>query len=326
MFLEKIQKAGIILLNELTLNNIMNFMRNRFVKVILFNIIYLTFVLMLTGIKTEYLIVSLMCSFLYLFDEKTKKFILAFGIFVVFGVIYDLMKIYPNYKVNDVDISSLYHFEKRVFGFTINNKVITPNEFFAIHHNSFFDLISGFFYINWMPVPIAFAIWLYIKYKQQFLTFSLTFLFVNLIGFCIYYIHPAAPPWYVAKYSFDFHMGIGGETAGLGRFDELLGIKIFGALYSRNSNVFAAMPSLHCAYPVVVLYYAVQSKVGWIKYILVLFMIGIWFSAVYSGHHYITDVIAGILCAGIGILIFQKILLNMSIFHNWILNYTHLIT
>lgn len=304
----------------------MNYIKNRFVKVILVNIIYLTFAFILEGIKTDNIIISLFCSFLYLFNSQTKKFILAFGIFVLFGVIYDLMKVYPNYMVNHVDISSLYHFEKKIFGFSINNQIITPNEFFAIHHNSSFDFLSGLFYINWIPVPLAFALYLYFKNKKQFLDFSLTFFLVNMIGFCIYYIHPAAPPWYVLKYGFDLHMGIGGETAGLGRFDELMGIKIFGALYSRNSNVFAAMPSLHCAYPVVVLFYAVKSKVGLIIWLLGLFMAGIWFSAVYSGHHYITDVIAGILCAATGIFIYQKLLLKILAYRNWINNYKILIS
>ena len=158
-----------------------------------------------------------------------------------------------------------------------NGVMVTPNEFFALHHNRFLDLISGLFYINWIPIPLAFGLWLYFKNKKQFLNFSVAFLFVNLIGFCLYYIHPAAPPWYVAKYGFSVHYNTVGETAGLGRFDTLLGIKLFGSIYARNSNVFAAVPSLHCAYPVIVLYYAFKAKVKWVKWLFVLFMLGIWF-------------------------------------------------
>jgi membrane-associated phospholipid phosphatase len=34
-------------------------------------------------------------------------------------------------------------------------------------------------------------------------------------------------------------------------------------------------------------------------------MIGIWFSAVYLSHHYVVDVLAGMLCATIGITLFN---------------------
>jgi len=300
--------------------------KNRFVKVIFVNIIYLTFTFLLIGIKSEHIILSVLCSFLFLFSEKTKKFILAFGIYVLFGIIYDLMKAYPNYLVNPVDISSLYHFEQNYFGFTLNGQLLTPNEFFTIYHTTFLDLISGLFYINWVPVPIAFALYLYITNKRQYLDFSLTFLFVNLIGFCIYYIHPAAPPWYVNLYGFDVHFGVPGNTAGLGRFDRLVHIPVFASIYAKNSNVFAALPSLHCAYPVVVLYYGLKNKLGWINWLLGVFMIGIWFSAVYSGHHYITDAISGIICACTGILIYQKILLKSGILRRWITKYKLIIT
>ena len=32
---------------------------------------------------------------------------------------------------------------------------------------------------------------------------------------------------------------------------------------------------------------------------------GIWFAAVYSNHHYVLDVLAGIACAGLGIWLFN---------------------
>ncbi len=74
------------------------------------------------------------------------------------------------------------------------------------------------------------------------------FLLVNLLGFAGYYIHPAAPPWYVAGHGFEAVVGTRGEVAGLGAFDAMTGLGIFDGLYARNSNVFAALPSLHSAY------------------------------------------------------------------------------
>lgn len=285
------------------------------------SLFYLLLVACLEGLKVEHwVIVGLYNSCIWA-GTKTRKLILALSVFVVFGIIYDFMKVYPNYLVNSVDVSGIYKFEKSMFGIMSNGIWLTPNEFFSIHHTQILDFLSGLFYINWMPVPIAFGVWLYFKNKRQFLYFSITFLFVNLIGFCIYYIHPAAPPWYVAKYGFDLHLGTGGETAGLARFDKLLNINLFGSIYSRNSNVFAAMPSLHCAYPVVVLFFAIKNNVKWTRWLFVLFMTGIWFSAVYSGHHYVTDIIAGVLCAMTGIFVFQKWIIKWKPFDRFIAGY-----
>ena len=74
-----------------------------------------------------------------------------------------------------------------------------------------------------------------------------------MIGFVGYYIHPAAPPWYVMNYGFEPILNTPGDVAGLGRFDAMTGLTIFQGLYGRNANVFAAVPSyiqptwlLHC--------------------------------------------------------------------------------
>jgi membrane-associated phospholipid phosphatase len=55
----------------------------------------------------------------------------------------------------------------------------------------------------------------------------------------------------------------------------------------------------------IVLYYSIKAKMkGW-NILFAIITAGIWFGAVYSGHHYIIDVLAGILCTIIGITIFQ---------------------
>jgi hypothetical protein len=293
--------------------------------VLLVTAVYLLIVSLFVGLKPEHWVIAGLYNICIWINTGTRKFILAFSAFIVFALIYQLMKAFPNYLFNLVDVAPLYNFEKTLFGINVSGQIVTLNEFFAQHHNTFIDLLCGAFYINWIPVPIAFGVWLYYKNKKQFLDFSLSFLLVNLIGFCIYYLHPAAPPWYVAKYGFDLHLGTPGETAGLSRVDEFLGINIFGLIYSRNSNVFAALPSLHCAYPVVVLFYALKNNTLIMRFLFAIFMIGIWFSALYSGHHYLTDVFLGLLCAVIGLVIFQYILLKRDWFQLFLNKYLQLI-
>ncbi len=272
---------------------------------------YLIWMSIVGGIKQDQFVLIGIWLTAYYAHEKSRKLILGFSVFIIFWIIYDSMRIIPNYEVSPAHIREPYEFEKLLFGIHLNGNLLTPNEYFAIVNSTIADFLAGFFYINWMPVPIGFGIYLYLKNKELFLQYSFAFLLINLIGFCIYYIYPAAPPWYVEKYGFDLHIGVPGNRAGLERFDNLIGIPVFESIYNKNANVLAAMPSLHSAYPAAVLYFAVKNGAKIIgKILLSVFMVGIWMSAVYSGHHYVIDVLAGIITAIFSLFIFEKIILN----------------
>ncbi len=86
------------------------------------------------------------------------------------------------------------------------------------------------------------------------------------------------------------------NPAGLIYFDRITGINICSRLYSENTNVFAAIPSLHAAYSLLTVLHASSTKNVWLRIALVFFMVGIWFSAVYSRHHYVIDVLMGGVC------------------------------
>lgn len=245
--------------------------------------------------------------------KPTRKIALALAPWALFGCSYDWMRLLPNYEVNPIDIRGIYEAEKQFFGIATQTGVLTPNEFFALHHNSTADLLAGFFYLCWVPVPIAFSLYLYIKgNRKHYLHFATAFLFVNLVGFAGYYIHPTAPPWYVMEYGFEPILNTPGNVAGLGRFDELTGIPIFQSLYGKNSNVFAAIPSLHAAYMLVTTIYAIAAKQKRLTIAVFAFIcMGIWWTAVYSSHHYIIDVLLGIATCLAGVCIFEYGLLKI---------------
>ncbi len=280
---------------------------------LLISIGYLWLSYVLIGFKTEQLFLLAIVNGLFFATPLTRSFIKGFSIFIIYWVIFDYMKAFPNYRYNVVHIESLYNLEKQLFGIHINGVMITANEYWLLHHNSFLDVLTGLFYLTWVPVPLGFAVFLFFKNRQQFYYFALTFLLVNIIGFIIYYIYPAAPPWYMQQYGTLLQTETPGNTAGLARFDNFFHVNIFHGLYSKSSNVFAAMPSLHSSYPVIVFYYGLKNRLKWINLLFFTLMIGIWFSAVYTSHHYILDVLAGIVCAITGIALFN-VFSNISLF------------
>jgi inositol phosphorylceramide synthase catalytic subunit len=248
-------------------------------------IVYLLLSYFLVGFKGDQLVLVAIFNTLYFSSWTTRNFILGLSIFIIYWIVFDYMKAFPNYRFNEVHIRDLYNWEKSWFGFEWNGGIRTPNEFFAQNHSTVTDL--------------------FFKNRNIFFQFSLTFFLVNILGWIGYYSYPAAPPWYVAQHGFDFVAATPGNIAGMARFDSFLGVRIFESIYAKSSNVFAAMPSLHSAYILIVLFYGIKAKLkGWNVFFAVV-VAGIWFSAVYSGHHYVLDVLAGIFCAVVGIMIFQ---------------------
>jgi len=261
---------------------------------------------LLIGFKTDQIVLVLICTILYYLSLHTRKFITGFSIFIVFWILFDYLKAFPNYNYNAVHILDLYEWEKSWFGLVADGMLLTPNEYWLKNNNIFLDIICGLFYLMWVPVPIAFSIFLFLKGKRkQFISFLLTFLLVNVLGFIVYYLYPAAPPWYIQQYGTEFIKDTPSNAAQLVKFDQFFNVPVFQTLYSKGSNVFAAMPSLHSAYPLIVMYYGLKNRLGKINIFFAVVVVGIWFAAVYTSHHYVLDVLAGVLTAAFGIVLFN---------------------
>ena len=271
--------------------------------IIVFSILTAVFI----GFRPEHLLLIFFFSLLFFLNNESRKLAAALLPFLIFGISYDWMRVFPNYTVNPIDVEALYNFEKSVFGITDNGIKQILSEYFVTHQHPIADFLSGIFYLGWVPIPLGFSIYLYWKKKKDlYLRFALVFLFTNLLGFVCYYIYPAAPPWYAMEYGFDPILTTPGNMAGLARFDQLINYPLFASIYGRNSNVFAAFPSLHSAYLVIALFYSIRGKSPiLITAIIAFFMVGIWSTAVYTAHHYVIDVLAGILFAVAGIFLFE---------------------
>ena len=285
---------------------------------------YLLWTSLVVGIRADHFIFLAVCLGLYFASDTTRKVVMALIFFAIYWVIYDSMRIYPNYEFNPVHVQQPYDIEKSLFGFEYGGKRVTPNEFFVDNTNPVADVLSGLFYLCWVPVPVAFALWLFFKDKRMLLDFSFSFLLVNLFGFALYYAYPAAAPWYVEMHGFQENFNIPGNEAGLANFDRIVGVNLFHGMYAKNANVFAAVPSLHSAYPLISLYFAVKMRLRLASWVFLVILAGIWWAAVYSRHHYIIDVLLGAACAIATILVFEKIILKSRV-NGWLGKYADVI-
>lgn len=90
---------------------------------------YLLLSKILVGFKTEQLVLVFIFNALYYISFPTRKFITGFSVFIIFWIVFDYMKAFPNYLYNTVHIESLYNAEKKLFGIYYNNQMLTPNEY-----------------------------------------------------------------------------------------------------------------------------------------------------------------------------------------------------
>lgn len=285
--------------------------------------LWLSVTALFIGLRVEHVFLAILIAALFFASAPTRRLVVALIPFAIFGISYDWMNLCPNYMVNPIDVEGLYQTEKSIFGISVAGTVLTPNEWFALHTNKFFDFLAGVFYLCWVPLPIIYGLWLYFRNKETaYVHFALVFLLVNLMGFTFYYIHPAAPPWYVALHGMEPVVGTPGNVAGLAGFDEITGWGVFDSLYGRNSNVFAALPSLHSAYTLVAFIYALRyrSALAW-QIVLGVVTVGIWCTAVYTSHHYIIDVLGGIFTALAGYALFEYGLMRIPGFARFVGRY-----
>ncbi|HJP64599.1 MAG TPA: phosphatase PAP2 family protein [Mucilaginibacter sp.] len=289
------------------------------------SIIYLVVSYFLVGFKGDQVVLLLLANGLFYASKVTRKFFIAYLTFLVYWVIFDYMKAFPNYRYNSVHMADLYNFEKHLFGINFNGTLLTPNEYLKLNSTAFMDVVSGIFYLCWIPVPFGFGIYLFITNRRQCLEFLIAFVVVNLVGFVIYYTYPAAPPWYIQDHGYTLITNTGENVAGLIRFDNYFHARVFQSIYTKGSNVFAAMPSLHSAYPIVVFYYAFKNRLYKSSIVFGIVTVGIWFGAVYTSHHYVLDVLAGIACAIVGIWLFNVLKNRWGWFSRFLNKYESLI-
>lgn len=212
------------------------------------------------------------------------------------GLVYELLRGLFHYR-GTIHVGDLYDYEARLFSIATADGPRALSEVVSRHTSPWLDLVCGATYFLFLAEVLGVAIYLFFRARPKTLHLSVGFLVVNLIGWAIWFVYPAAPPWYV-----DAHgtgpalLDVVSSPAGLARVDAWLGMPVATSFYSKSANVFGAVPSLHVAYATLVAWVSF-SVGGWLRLSTIAFAVSMAFSAVYLRHHYIIDVLAGVVLA-----------------------------
>jgi inositol phosphorylceramide synthase catalytic subunit len=229
-------------------------------------------------------------------NERTKKLFLGLVPLALVAMLYDAMRFVRNVGLTEsrVHVCDLRAAEMQWFGLTVGDVRMTLQDWFQAHSALWLDVLCAVPYAAFIWVVFGYAIFLVFRDFSAARRFTWGFFLLNVAGFLTYHLYPAAPPWYYHLHGCTVDLqAAASEGPNLARVDRLFGIGYFRGFYGRASDVFGAMPSLHVAYPLLMV------VEGWRQHrivgrtMLVAFYVSMCFSAVYLDHHWVLDIVAG---------------------------------
>ena len=144
-----------------------------------------------------------------------------------------------------------------------------------------------------VPFVIAGVLWHFSH--ERFRRFAFLFLTLTFAGFTTYVLYPAVPPWLASQ-----NQQIQPTAKIIGEMWAHIGLANGSSVFSATghfANPVAAMPSLHAAYPMLIaLFFLPMVRRRW-RPLLLLYPLAMGFTLVYTGEHYVIDVIIGWLYA-----------------------------
>jgi hypothetical protein len=152
------------------------------------------------------------------------------------------------------------------------------------------DVATTVAYVQHFVGPGAFALYLWLRHRAAFRAFALALMAISLAGFATYLACPVAPPWMASERGLLPPI----DRVVLDTLSHVVPGSLVDDAWARgDSNPVGAMPSLHVAWPIVVTFAAWPLARGRWCWALVAYPAFVSFAVVYTGEHYVVDVLAG---------------------------------
>jgi hypothetical protein len=213
---------------------------------------------------------------------------------ILFWLNYDLMRVYSPWLLSRAAVEQPYRWES--FLFLAPSGEIWP--FYFTHWReqhpgmllrSVLDAWFNLVYLSHIfTVPILFFVLWALRHGRLFRRLLWSFTLLHVLAFAIYLAYPAAPPWWIHENGFTLPTAVRSAPVALEKGSVLAG------LFQLSPNKFAAIPSVHAAYPVLLtLVLALHDVKGRYVWIAGIYAANMWFACVFLNQHYIIDLVFG---------------------------------
>lgn len=234
-------------------------------------------------------------------QEGPRRFMRDWWPLILFWLGYDAMRLFSGNLISRAAVEPPYRWERAFFHSP--DWEIWP--FFFARWREAHSGVSwaraatagcNLVYLSHLPVLPAVLLTFWLRGRALLfrrLLWALTA--ISVAGLIIYFVYPAAPPWWVYQNGFaqpTIAHSMPAAEAG----------SVPSELFNLSANRFAAIPSLHGTYPLLLtLVLAVHRARRRAIALAGIYTLAMWFSCVFLNQHYIIDLIVGALLVPLAI-------------------------
>jgi membrane-associated phospholipid phosphatase len=207
-----------------------------------------------------------------------------FGLLVAYDYLRGAVSVAPG----QAHVAQQIDADKALFGGTVPT-VWLQHHLWTPGHVHWFDYAVWVVYMTHFFAVWVVAALLWRVSRQRFRRYALVTVTLTVAAFLTYWLYPAQPPW------------LAGSGPALPDVDRIvpqvwgqLGVTTIQSTYENDSfvNMVAAMPSLHAAYPLMLmLFFWSAGKLA--RILLGAYTLAMAFALVYSGEHFVVDILVG---------------------------------
>jgi hypothetical protein len=236
---------------------------------------------------------------------RTKLFLRDWIPFVVIFLAYELMRGIADDAGFPVHIEDVANLERAIFGGTVPTawlqELMAPASGVGVA-----AIVATIFYMLHFALPVVTGFLLWVWRRPRYHDYLAAFILLSFGGFVTFLLLPVAPPWMAAQQG--FLNGPDGQSVlhylkpdAFAAIAEFLGYPDGHELssyvfYGVNPNGVAAFPSLHAGYPFLS-FLVLRQAFGRIGWLALAYAACVWWSIVFTGDHYVLDVVGGIVYA-----------------------------
>ncbi len=244
----------------------------------------------------DHIAVAAAVAALAFFNEKSKSFLNAFVGFAFVAWVYDASRFIRNVGVTPdrTLLCNLHEAEVALFGFQAEGRRQTLQDYFFAHHHLAADVFFAIPYASFLLVTALYAVYLYRRDARACARYGWAFGAMNVLAIITYHVVPSAPPWYFHKFGCVVDAAARSfEGEALARVDAFTHLFYFRGFYGRASEVFGAIPSLHVAYPLLIVIEGWRRHGLFGRLIAIAYWLWMCVAAVYLDHHWVADIVLG---------------------------------
>ncbi len=238
--------------------------------------------------------------------ERGRQFFLDWSPLIAFWLVYDRLRLLQPLLLDRVSVEIPFLVERWAFGWLAGGEVPAhaARAWLASYSGRPFGLILScvfqlIYFSHIFAVPLLISVLWFrgrssVKDRERFVRHMLAFAIMSFMAILLYLLLPVAPPWWVSLY------GMAKPTQALiaqVKMTEAMDGALIQGMIKNAAQWFAAVPSLHGAYPVLLVLLAIRDRSRLIIALMILYGAAMWAATVILNQHYIIDLIAGAIIA-----------------------------